>query len=177
MLRGVNVGGHNPINMGELRALYESLGLKEPQTYVQSGNVVFRSSDGDLDALSEKISRAIEKKFDVKSAVILRTCAELKKVISNNPFAKRTGIEPSKLLVAFLESDPSAEIRKALLAIPCEPEEVRCQGRELYIYYPNGIGRPKLTWTMIDKTVKQPVTGRNWNTVQKLFEMAKKLEG
>ena len=73
MLRAVNVGGHNKVSMEALRALYESLGLRNPQTYVQSGNVVFRSEAENLEALAEKIEKAIERKFGFRPTVILRT--------------------------------------------------------------------------------------------------------
>src|SRR5665811_2227083 len=98
MLRGVNVGAHNRIKMDALRALYESLGLRDPQTYVQSGNVVFRTDKRDLVALAKRIEDAIEQGFGFRPTVILRTSGELREVIARNPFAKRRGIEPTKLL-------------------------------------------------------------------------------
>ena len=106
MLRGVNLGPHNRLKMEELRALYESLKLREAQSYVQSGNVIFRSEEKDLVALGRRIEGAIEKKFGFRPPVILRTTAELREAIAKNPFAKRRDIEPSKLLVTFLDRDP-----------------------------------------------------------------------
>src|ERR1700730_1502322 len=94
MLRGVNVGPHNRVKMEELRALYESLKLREPQTYVQSGNVVFKTKERDSVKLAKRIEGGIEKKFGFQSDVVLRSTAELRDVIARNPFAKRRGIEP-----------------------------------------------------------------------------------
>jgi uncharacterized protein (DUF1697 family) len=176
MLRGVNVGGHNRIKMEALRALYESLGLKDPQTYVQSGNVVFRTKGQDLAALARRIENAIERSFGFRPAVIVRTPAELRDVIARNPFAARRGIDPSRLLVTFLASDPGAEAREQVLNINAEPEELRIDGREVFIYYPNGMARPKLPWVVIEKKLKTSGTGRNWNSVTKLLEIAEKLE-
>ena len=176
MLRGVNVGAHNRIKMDALRALYESLGLRDPQTYVQSGNVVFSTDKRDLVALAKRIEDAIERGFGFRPAVILRTSSELRDVIARNPFAKRSGIEPSKLLVNFLASDPGVEARDKVLKLKTEPEELRMDGRELYIYFPSGMARPKLSWAVIEKTLKVPGTGRNWNSVTKLLEMAERLE-
>jgi uncharacterized protein (DUF1697 family) len=105
MLRGVNLGPHNRLKMEELRALYESLKLRGAQSYVQSGNVIFRSDGKDLAALGRRIEGAIEKKFGFRPPVILRTTAELREAIAKNPFAKRRDIEPSKLLVTFLDRD------------------------------------------------------------------------
>ena len=91
MLRGVNVGGHNQIKMDALRDLYESLGLRNPQTYIQSGNVVFGTNAKNIAPLAKRIEDAIEHKFGFRHGVILRTTDELRGVIARNPFAKRRG--------------------------------------------------------------------------------------
>ncbi len=176
MLRGVNVGGHNKIKMEALRALYESLKLRDPQTYVQSGNVIFRTEERDLGRLTKRIQDGIEKKFGFRPEVILRTASELRDVIARNPFAKRRGIEPGKLLVTFLASDPGAEAREKVLGIKADPEELQIESREVYIYFPNGMGRSKLPWAAIGKMLKTTGTGRNWNSVTKMLEIAKRLE-
>src|SRR5690242_1602 len=95
MLRGVNVGPHNRIKMDALREMYESLKLEDPRTYVQSGNVIFRTNEKDLVKLASKIQKAIEKTFGCCPAVVLRTRGELKKVIVANPFAGRD-LHPGK---------------------------------------------------------------------------------
>jgi uncharacterized protein (DUF1697 family) len=162
------------IKMDALRALYESLGLRDAQTYVQSGNVVFRTQAKDPASLSKKIEDGIEQGFGFRPSVIVRTASEMRNVIARNPFAKRDGIEPGKLLVTFLAGDPSPEARAKLLGIKVGPEELRIDGRELYIYVPDGMGRSKL-WPLIEKALKTPGTGRNWNTVTKLLDMAESL--
>jgi len=92
MLRGVNVGGHNMIKMDALKALCVSLKLKDPQTYVQSGNVVFGSGEEDLPKLARRLQDAIEKAHGFRPGVVLRTAGELREVVARNPFAKRSGI-------------------------------------------------------------------------------------
>src|ERR1700736_3990401 len=101
MLRGVNVGGHNMIKMDALRALYESLGLRDAQTYVQSGNVVFTTKLENPVLISKKIEDGIERAFGFRPNVIVRSALEMRDVIRRNPFAKRAGIEPPKLVVTF----------------------------------------------------------------------------
>jgi len=177
MLRAVNVGGHNKIKMDALRALYESLKLRDAHTYVQSGNVIFRSDERDVMRIAKRIEEGIERKFGFRPEVILRTAAEMREVIARNPFAKRRGIEPGKLLVTFLARDPGEEAREKLRQMKCDPEELRIEGRELYIYFPNGMGRSKLSGARLEKTLKTPGTARNWNSVTKMLEMAEKLEG
>ncbi|HWR34872.1 MAG TPA: DUF1697 domain-containing protein [Clostridia bacterium] len=176
MLRGVNVGGHKKIRMDALRALYESLNLQDPHTFIQSGNVVFRTKERSLVRLAGKIQDGIERSFGFRPDVILRTSSELRDVIRRNPFATRHGIDPARLLVTFLASDPSPEARNKLLSIKTDPEELRIDGRELYVYYPNGMARPKLSWALIEQTLKTSGTGRNWNSATKLLELAERLE-
>jgi uncharacterized protein (DUF1697 family) len=175
LLRGVNVGGHNMIKMDALRALCESLGHCDVQTYVQSGNVVFRTKERDITKVGKMVEDAIEKKHGFRPDVILRTTAEMREVIAKNPFAKRKGIEPGKLIVTLLADELGAETKKAVLALKPEPEEIRVRGRELYIYFPDGSGRSKLV-PVLSKVMKNKGTGRNWTTVSTLLEMAEKLE-
>jgi uncharacterized protein (DUF1697 family) len=174
MLRAVNVGGYSPIKMDALRELYRSLGLEEPTTYVQSGNVIFRTKATSETALSKKIGAAIAKKFGVQPEVILRTVREMEDVVAANPFAERANIEPAKLHVSFYASDPAAEHREKLSAIKC-PEELHLVGRELYIYFPDGAGRSKLP-SILARTVKIPITARNWNSVTNMLEIATKMQ-
>jgi uncharacterized protein (DUF1697 family) len=175
MLRGVNVGGHNRIKMDALRALYESLRLRDAATCIQSGNVVFRSDEPDLVRLAGRIERGIERTFGFRPAVIVRTASELRGVIANNPFSTRRNVDPSKLLVFFLASDPGPDARDTIQRIKADPEELRIAGRELYIHFPNGAGRSKLP-IVITRAAKTPMTSRNWNIVTKLLQMAEALE-
>lgn len=177
MLRGVNVAGHHKIKMDILRALCASLKFDCAQTYLQSGNVVFRTSTRNLDQTSNVLETAIEKKIGFRPAVILRTVPELRSVIAQSPFAKRSGLDPSKLVVSFLAAATTPSARKALLAMDIAPEELHAHDRELYIYFPNGQGRPRLSWAVVDKILnKMPLTARNWNTVTKLLEIGESLE-
>ena len=175
MLRGVNVGGHNMIKMEALKALCVSLKLKDPQTYVQSGNVIFSNQEKDLAKLAKRIQDAIEKSFKFRPGIMLRTAADLSEVVKKNPFAKRSGIEPGKLIVNFLAYDPGKDAREKALAIKVGPEEMHLIGREAYIYFPNGQGRSKFPWPAIERALGTSGTGRNWNSVTKMLEMAEKM--
>jgi len=174
MLRGVNVGGHNQIKMDALRSLCESLALRNPQTYVQSGNVVFATNERNLTRVGERIEDAIEKKLGFRPGVILRTASELKGVVARNPFAKRNEVHPGKLLVVFLNEKPGQDDCALLQRVKAADEEVRADGREIYLYFPNGAGRSKLF--AATGRLKKSGTSRNWNTVTKLLEMAEGLE-
>jgi uncharacterized protein (DUF1697 family) len=175
LLRAVNVAGHNMVKMDALRELYESLGLRGAQTYVQSGNVVFRTDAKDLARLQKRIEDGIEKRFGFRTSVVLRSSAELKDVIRRNPFAKRFGIEPNRLVVSFLTGAPGPESKRNIAQIKVGPEELYLDGRELYIYYAGGMGKTKLTPALLERALKLSGTARNWNTVTKLLDMAENL--
>lgn len=177
MLRGINVGGHKMIKMEALRGLYQSLELEDPRTYIQSGNVVFRTGEKDLVRLRSRIEDAVERSFGFRPDVLLRTSVEMRNVIAGNPFAKRRDIDPSKLLVMFLASEPSREAREKVLSIRADPEELQILGREAYVYFPNGMARPKLAPALIEKMLRTSGTCRNWNSVLKLAEIVQTLEG
>jgi uncharacterized protein (DUF1697 family) len=176
MLRGVNVGGNRKIKMEALRDLYESIGLQTPQTFIQSGNVVFRTKERGLAPLANRIEDAIEKCFGFRASVLCRSASELRAVIAANPFAGRSDIDPAKFLVVFLSSRMDDAARKRVLAIKADPEEVRAEGSELYIYFAAGLARPKLSMAQVEKAHQLQWTGRNWNTVNKLLEMAEEME-
>jgi len=177
MLRGVNVGAHNRVKMDDLRVLYKSLKFEDPRTYVQSGNILFRTKEKPTQELAKKIQAAIARKCGCNPDVILRTTAELKKAIEGNPFAKRRDIEPGKLLVSFLSGVPDAEAESTVAKLnESNKEELHLKGRELYIYFPDGAGRSKLPWSSLEKLFKVTGTARNWNSVTKLLEMAEEME-
>jgi uncharacterized protein (DUF1697 family) len=176
MLRGVNLGAHNRMSMEALRDVYESLKLLDVRTFIQSGNVLFKTEEREIDTLVTKVQDAIERRFKFRPDIIVRTAAELRDVIARNPFARRRGIEPAKLLVTFLASHPGEAAREQLRKLKTDPEEVRIDGREIYTYFPNGMARPKLSWAAIEKILKTSGTGRNWNSVTKMLEMAEAME-
>ena len=176
MLRGVNLGSHNRIKMDELRAVYVSLKLENPRTYVQSGNVVFRTKEKNTPLLAKKIQSAIRKKCGCGPEVILRTTEELRKAIAASPFADRPKLEPGKILVSFLNAEPPREAAGAFDRFKDYPEEVHLKGRELYIYFPNGAGKTKLPWSSVERLLKVTGTARNWNSVNAMLKMADEME-
>ena len=178
MLRGVNIGARR-IKMDSLRGLCASLDLDGAQTYIQSGNIVFRSPQAKLGAVAARLEQEIESAFGFHSDAILRSSEEMRGVIAANPFAGRTDVAGNRLLVTFLRDELPAEARSKALAVADRvggPEELHFSARELFIYFPEGMGRSKLPVPAIEKQMGTPGTARNWNTVVKLLEMAENLE-
>jgi uncharacterized protein (DUF1697 family) len=118
MLRGINVSGHKIIKMQQLRACLSSLGFRNVQTYVQSGNVIFEADEDPPARLCEKIEKCILRDFGFPVPVLLKTSQELQRIVQDNPFVKKPGIDPSKLHVTFL-SKPAPKIATASLGASC----------------------------------------------------------
>ncbi len=170
-IRGINVGGKNLLPMADLRAMCEGLGRRDAQTYIQSGNLVFRAGTRELANAAAALEGAIEKKCGFRPRVVVRTLDELRAVVAQSPFASRRGLLTDRLLVMFLTAPHAASAQRTLDAIGDVPEEVRLAGREAYLYFPNGIARPKLPMATVERAVGVPGTCRNWNTIGKLVEM------
>jgi|HubBroStandDraft_2_1064218.scaffolds.fasta_scaffold231352_1 uncharacterized protein (DUF1697 family) len=176
LLRGLNVGSYRRISMDALRAVYESLNLYQPTTYAQSGNVLFWATQRDLCKLAARIENGIERGFNFRSQVILRTVSELSNVVDRNPFAARRGFAASNLFVVFLPDYPAADVQRKVLAIKTHPAQPVIDSRELYIYFPNGMAGSKLPMAQIEKTLNAKPVGRKWNSVTKLLVKAKALK-
>jgi len=151
--------------MSDLRALFESLGHLDVETYIQSGNVVFAPAGRVApDALASQITG----RFGLEVAVVLRTSAELQRVLEVNPFA---GADPGTLHVGFMATAPSAASVKQLDPDVHAPDSFAVVGRELYLCLPSGMARTKLPG-YLNRRLKVPTTIRNWRTVAKLAELA-----
>jgi uncharacterized protein (DUF1697 family) len=171
MLRGVNVGG-NVLKMDRLRELCDEIGFKNTQTYVQSGNLVF-DSDHPQSALCSLIEKRLAGETRLPVSAILRTPTELEKIISGNPFLKEKRIDLSKLHVTFLAKPAGKDAVSRLAAINAGADRFRVVDKEIYLHCPNGYGETKLSNNVLQKVVGVNATTRNWNTVNKLNEMAK----
>jgi uncharacterized protein (DUF1697 family) len=170
LLRGINLGSSNRVSMPDLRSLLEGLGAKAVATYLQSGNVVFKSSDS-----SAKLTRAIEKRIHrdlgLSVTVVLRTPRQLVKVRAGNPFAKAVK-DPTKLHVTFLAEKPDRARVRGLDPKRSAPDEFRLVGQEVFLCCPHGYGRSKLTNAYFEKQLDVAATTRTWKTVTKLAELA-----
>ena len=166
LLRGVNVGGRT-LPMAELRELVQSLGFEDVRTYIQSGNVLFSGKKRPAPAVLEA---AIERRFGLEVDVMFRSPAELEQALERNPFPHA---DRSKLHIGFMATAPRPAAVAALDGDPFLPEGFAVVGTELYLHLPGGMARTKLPDYVL-RRIKVPTTIRNWNTVTKLAELARK---
>ncbi|WP_179039024.1 DUF1697 domain-containing protein [Rhizobium leguminosarum] len=164
-LRAVNVGGTGSLPMAELKAICEDLGFSDVKTYIQSGNVVFRSDEAEK-TVGERLDEALSKMMGKRPGVMVRSRKELDGIVADAPFPDA---KPNFLLVYFLPEKPPGDALETMVAP--DGEEAKLAGREIYVHYPNGSGRSKLKLPAL-----KPGTSRNLNTVRKLAEMAAALE-
>jgi uncharacterized protein (DUF1697 family) len=172
LLRGINVGGNRKVPMKDLKALVEATGADHVSTYVQSGNVVLTTTRKP-DDLRHEMEKRLKSAFGFEVTVMVRTAAELEKVIANNPFAKEAA-DPTKVFAVFLTDKVKAADLATIDAAAFEPDRFVGKGREIYLHLPNGAGRSKLAGS-IEGKVKVPATARNWRTVTALHDLAQKL--
>jgi uncharacterized protein (DUF1697 family) len=174
ILRGINVSGQKKILMVDLKALYMKLGFEDVQTYIQSGNVVF-VYDGDKGnlAIAEMIEHAIEKEFKFQVPVLVKTSDDLLSTINNNPFSGKVDVDPSRVSVTFLESQPTSENLIKLKGVDHHPDRFVIDGMNIYIYCPISYGNSKLSNNFFENKLKVRATTRNWKTINKLLEMCR----
>lgn len=175
ILRGINVSGQKLIKMDTLREMYKNLGFENVTTYVQSGNVVFRSEDIEIEKLEKRIIRQIEKVFGFDVPVIILTFDHLQQVIDDNPFSKDPDKDPAFLHVTFLVSQPGEYDIRVIEEKKQNGEEVTVKERAVYLYCPNGYGRTKLNNTFLEMKLKVGATTRNWKTTNELLRIAKEI--
>jgi uncharacterized protein (DUF1697 family) len=154
--------------MSDLRDLLTRLGFGHPRSILQSGNLVFQGQTRTSVQLERLLEQEVKKGLELEADFIVRTAEEWKTAIAGNPFRKEAQQDPGRVLAVFFKNAPDDKDVKALRAAIKGPERVQARGREAYIVYPDGIGRSRLTHTLIERKLGVRGTGRNWNTVLKL---------
>ena len=171
-LRAINVGGKNIISMAELRKMLESMGYTNVQTLLQSGNVLFQGDKAKSADIETRLEQQTAKRFGLTIDYIVLTDKELADAIKSNPFGKFAKADPGRMLVLFLKSAAPKEAEKALSQAIKGREVIAVKGNVVYAQYPDGVGTSKLTNAVLEKHLTCRATGRNWNTVTKLMQMA-----
>ena len=169
MLRGINVSGQKQVRMADLKKLYESLSLANVQTYVQSGNVVFDSSEQDAAKLRRAIEAQIEKTFGFSVPVLMRSADDFQRVIESHPFAQE---DPVRVLVTFLYERPDQSKWDNLRLYKDKVDQFALGEQEIFLFCPGGYGKTKLSNTFFEKKLDVIATTRNWKTVNALYAMA-----
>ena len=168
LLRGVNVGGHNKLPMADLRSLCESNGLKDVRTYIQSGNIVFRSKKK-ASTMEAEIAGGIQKRFGFAPKILVLPADEIRKAADSYPFPT----DNHKFShIMFLDAQPGDEAVRKIESMEQGPDKVTVGDRAVFMYFPNGVLGSRLELNKIERILGVHCTSRNWRTVQKLIEMS-----
>ncbi|MBN3931657.1 DUF1697 domain-containing protein [Streptomyces verrucosisporus] len=170
LLRGINVGGNKKVPMAELREVMAGLGWEDVRTYVNSGNAVFTAGRRDTGELAAELEAAIAGRFGFTVSCLVRTAGELRAAADACPYPAADA-DPAKLLVLFLGREPDRGRLAAVDTAAYAPDEFRAGERELYCWFPQGMGRSKLPGALEKACRGTTVTGRNRRTVTRLLEM------
>lgn len=171
LLRGINVGGNRLIPMKELCKLAERIGFTEVAHYIQSGNLVFEAAKVSAQSATDKLEKAIEKKFGFPVDVMVRTAPQWKKYASGSPFPDAEKDRPNILYLGISKDPCAKDAASKLKERATQGEQIKLQGDALWVDFITGAGKSKLTPVLFEKAAGSPVTLRNWNTVLKINEM------
>jgi uncharacterized protein (DUF1697 family) len=173
ILRGINVGGHRKILMADLRQVLENLGLRNVSTYIQSGNVIFKSDKSNA-VLENEIENTIKTNFNFDLPVIVRSKDELFSIIENNPFNK-DDVDITTLHITFLKSSPNKKETSLLDLNLYKPDQFLISDKTVYLCLEKKYHKSKLSTNFFEKKLNVGATTRNWKTTLKLLGLCEKL--
>lgn len=168
LLRGVNVGGRNKLPMKELADIFTAAGCDSVRTYIQSGNVIFRADTRLAAELPSIVSARIDEHFGHKPKIILRSAEELGEIIHGNPFLRADEVT---MYIMFLADTPTPEAIQKLDPDRSPPDRFKVRGANVYMWLKNSVADTKLTNAYFDTKLATIGTGRNWRTVQMVYEL------
>ena len=172
LIRGINVGGSHLLPMKDLKLLFERHDCAEVQTYIQSGNVVFRSTDANAGRLAKRVTAAVAKARGFEPRLLVLTRTELERAAAGNPFPEADE-HPTSVHVFFLAEPAKHADLKSMNALKTATEQFALKGRVLYLHTPDGIGSSKLA-ARAERLLGVVATARNWRTVTTLLELSRK---
>lgn len=174
LLRGINVSGKKIIKMENLRKLMEAAGYCKVKTYIQSGNVIFTSTEKSKEKMSKAIEELLDQQYGFDVSVFVVDKKDLDKAVDNNPFTDGKIPEESgtkKMYVTFLSEIPSEEGMEKLRQSPIGDDVIELYENILYFKLATGAADSKLSNNLIESKLKLKATTRNWNTTLKLLEL------
>jgi uncharacterized protein (DUF1697 family) len=171
LLKGINVGGHKKVPMAELRDLLKNAGFQNVQTYIQSGNVIFQSSEKAKE-LETKIQNLISIQFGFEVSVIIKSNKELQSILDASPFSKE---KKEKSYFIMLNRIPESNLVEEVDQLQYENEEIVIKKDGLYFYCSTGFGKTKFNMNTYERKLKVTGTARNYNTMLKLLSLSAEL--
>lgn len=176
LLRGINVSGQKKILMSDLKSLFEELGFAKVQTYIQSGNVIFQSTEKDKNVISKALQNSISQKYNFEVPVLIIKLDELEAIAKANPFLAIADFNPKFQYIGFLFSSAEQEKIKGIAKFSNEIETFEITQSAIYFYCRSGYGKTKFSNNFFESKLKVAATTRNWNSTLELINLAKQIE-
>jgi len=174
LLRGINVGGNNIIKMADLKACFENMGFTEVVTYIQSGNVLFKSAEKDKLKLTHKIEKALSETFNYKSRMVTVTQRELRKIVDEAPKGFGEDLDTYRCDVIFLKEPLTAKEAMKNVRVKDGVDNAYAGRNVLYFSRLDSKASQSHLAKIIKLPVYQSMTIRNWNTTTKLLALMEK---
>lgn len=171
LIRGINVGGNSIIKMADLQKLFQSIGLTDALTYIQSGNVIFSAGDTNRDKLVTQIEQKLAPSVGSRAKVFVLTRAELQQAVANRPFVPQDQDKDLRRHLMFLSAEPDEPHRKALLALQGEEYQFHFHDKVFYFAYPGKFAGKRRNIDF-EKVLGATGTTRSLNVVNKLIELS-----
>ncbi len=171
LLRGINVGGNHKLPMAALREQFAAVGASQVRTYIQSGNVVFEAPMRRGPALCRETAEALEATFGFPTPIVVRTAKAWAALKAENPFADEAAANPKSVHAMLLDRAPSPKARAAFTPDCRFGERVHLAKDALYVHFPKGTARSKVTTRTVDAALQRLSTSRNWGTVETLASL------
>lgn len=174
ILRGINVSGHRMIKMDALKKMCADLKFENVQTYIQSGNIIFKSKMTDTEKISKTIKTNIKEEFGFDVPVLTLTKDELETVINSNPFSNDKSKDPAFFHITFLSDRPTKQNIEQLKQVDLKNDSYEIIGKAIYLYCPDSYSNSKLTNSLFESKLKLTATTRNWKTTNELYKITTK---
>lgn len=175
LLRGINVSGQKIIKMDDLRNLFNKLNYSNVKTYIQSGNIIFNSEQKNKSTLLKTIREGIQERYNFSVEVLIKQKTDFENIVKNNPFKKDKNIDYKKVYISLLYSNPEISLINKINEYPSNNDVFIIKDNIIYVYCPGGYGKSKLSNNFFENKLKVFSTTRNWNTVNKLMEIANEI--
>ena len=172
LLRGINVGGQKKMPMVEVRKMMTNIGFKDVQTYIQSGNIIYRSESNSTIEMEGMIQGAIENTFGFDVPVLVKSVNEIQYILTKNPYNNENDLAKNRVYFVLLQDTPDAELVKTFKSMDFPNEKFMVFNTCVYLCCKNGYGKAKLSNNFIERKLKVKATARNYRTMNKLLELA-----
>ena len=171
-LRGINVGGHKKVPMAKLKEILSGVGLHDVKTYIQSGNIVFKSTIASVNELEQLVQKSIADGFGFTVPVLVKLTKEVASILADNPFTASKYLESNQVYFILLFNIPPEEQVLSFESMKYPNEEFKILNNCVYLLCKNGYGKAKLNNNSIERKLNVSATARNYRTMQKLVELA-----